>query len=137
MADDMRPATSEAQCGDEAAHGEHEWLMLGTFRSQCPGFVGRAGAPAHRQHDLDRWSEAMALDRSTGVTDDSCQGRCSTLLSWFIWETRGLMSAGEAHNVLDMVLNRLAIDRAAEEAEGSQKIADPDGVQSVGEEGAR
>lgn len=41
-----RPATPEVQCGDESAHGEHEWLMLGAFRTQCPGFAGRAGVPA-------------------------------------------------------------------------------------------
>ncbi len=40
MADDMRPATPVVQCGDEAVHGEHEWLLLGAFRSQCPGYVG-------------------------------------------------------------------------------------------------
>jgi hypothetical protein len=71
--------------------------------------------------DPDRWLQAMALDRSTGVTDDSCQGRCSTLLPWFVWETRGLMSDGEAHNVLDMVLNRVEADRAAEQGEGGAR----------------
>lgn len=61
--------------------------------------------------DPDRWAEAEQLDRATGVTDDQCHGRCSELLPWFTWETRGLMEEGEAHNVLDMLLNRLASDQ--------------------------
>lgn len=37
MADEMRLASPTVQCGDDAVHGEHEWLLLGAFRSQCPG----------------------------------------------------------------------------------------------------
>lgn len=54
----------------------------------------------------------MRLGQQTGVTDDRCHTRCRDLLDWFVWETRGLMSDGEAHNVLDMLLNRLASDTA-------------------------
>lgn len=60
--------------------------------------------------DPDRWAEAEALDRAVGITDDVCHGRCENLRSWFTWECRGLMDDEESHQVLDMVLNRLASD---------------------------
>lgn len=63
MADEMRLATPEVQCGDEAAHGEHEWLILGAFLSWCPGFVGRAGVPARRQPDPGALMEEPDLYR--------------------------------------------------------------------------
>ena len=58
-------------------------------------------------------SEAIELDRITGVTDDTCHGRCADLRAWFAHETRGLLHEEEAHEVLDMLLNRLAADAAA------------------------
>jgi hypothetical protein len=58
----------------------------------------------------DRWTAAEALDQATEVTDDRCQGRCADLRDWFTWECRGLMDDEESHQVLDMVLNRLASD---------------------------
>jgi hypothetical protein len=69
--------------------------------------------------DPVRWTEAERLDRATDITDDQCHGRCRDLLPWFVWETRGLMEDGEAHNVLDMVLNRLASD-----APGTSEVTD-------------
>lgn len=36
----MRPTAPKHRCGNEAVHGPHEWLMLGAFRTQCPGYVG-------------------------------------------------------------------------------------------------
>ena len=41
--------------------------------------------------------------------DDTCYGRCADLLDWFAWECRGLLLPEESHNVLDMLLNRLAV----------------------------
>jgi hypothetical protein len=61
--------------------------------------------------DPDRWDAAEKMDRAAGITDDECHGRCKDLREWFTWETRGLMVPEEAHQVLDMVLNRLASDR--------------------------
>ena len=43
-------------------------------------------------------------------TDDRCYGRCDSpqgLRDWFSYETRGLLTPDEAHEVLDMVLNRI------------------------------
>ena len=40
--------------------------------------------------------------------DDKCHGRCGPYRDWFAWECRGLMVPEESHNVLDMILNRLA-----------------------------
>jgi hypothetical protein len=43
-------------------------------------------------------------------TDDTCYGRCDSpegLLAWFQHETRACMCPEEAHEVLDMVLNKL------------------------------
>ncbi len=44
--------------------------------------------------------------------DDTCHGRCAALRDWFAYETRGLMDPDESHNVLDMLLNRLATEEA-------------------------
>lgn len=63
----------------------------------------------------DRWLEAVELGKATGLTDDTCQGRCADLRDWFTYECRGLMDDGEAHNVLDMLLNRLAADASMPE----------------------
>lgn len=44
-------------------------------------------------------------------TDDACYGRCDNpegMLHWFQHETRGLLGHEEAHEVLDMLLNKLA-----------------------------
>jgi hypothetical protein len=56
----MPPATAVVQCGNEDAHGEHVWQMLGSFPSQCPGFVGRAGVPAR---DWGEWTPGKGLER--------------------------------------------------------------------------
>jgi hypothetical protein len=65
--------------------------------------------------DPDRWIAAQQMAQEAGITDDRCHDRCADLLLWFTWETRGLLDDGEAHEVLDMVLNRLASDAAARE----------------------
>lgn len=49
-----------------------------------------------------------------GPADDVCYGRCGDLREWFVFETRGLMHEEEAHEVLDMVLNRLAASSSPE-----------------------
>lgn len=54
--------------------------------------------------------DPTALDRATGIADDSCQDRCREYLHWFRFETRGLLDHEEAHEVLDMVLNRITAD---------------------------
>lgn len=46
-------------------------------------------------------------------TDDTCYGRCVSsdgMLAWFQHETRGLLDDEEAHQVLDMLLNKLTQD---------------------------
>lgn len=43
-----------------------------------------------------------------GIHDDNCYGRCADHRDWFVWGTRGLLDPDEAHEILDMVLNRLA-----------------------------
>jgi hypothetical protein len=67
--------------------------------------------------DVRRSIEAVEMERAAGLTDDTCYRRCENLHDWFVWECRGLMSPEEAHEVLDMLLNRLASDgMLAEEA---------------------
>lgn len=60
--------------------------------------------------ESERTRDARRLEQELGVTDDRCHGRCEDLRDWFVWETRGLMASVAAHEVLDMVLNRLAAD---------------------------
>lgn len=44
-----------------------------------------------------------------GPADDTCHGRCTPeLRDWFVFESRGLLVPEEAHELLDMLLNRLA-----------------------------
>ena len=66
-----------------------------------------------------RRDEAIEMDRATGITDDECHGRCADLRDWFTWECRGLLHEEEPHNLLDMLLNRLAVDG---------QLRDPNGV---------
>jgi hypothetical protein len=65
--------------------------------------------PAER---VRRHDQAEELGKLTGVTDDACYGRCEQYRDWFAHECRGVMHPEEAHNVLDMLLNRLAADLA-------------------------
>jgi hypothetical protein len=62
---------------------------------------------------------AAALERPVetskyGEHDDNCYGRCVDHRDWFTWGTRGLLTPEEAHEVLDMVLNRLAVEIRAQ-----------------------
>ena len=74
--------------------------------------------------DIDRKATAETLQREVTrlerelrrFTDDTCYGRCDNpdgLRSWFTHETRGLLHPEEAHEVLDMVLNKIGADWAA------------------------
>lgn len=65
----------------------------------------------------------------TRFTDDNCYGRCDSpdgLRDWFIWETRGTLTPREAHEVLDMLLNKLRAD--GYDTGFSQMVNDEGGV---------
>lgn len=61
--------------------------------------------PDLRDREIERLTRELAKH-----TDDTCYGRCdnpSGILAWFQFETRGLLDPEEAHEVLDMLLNKI------------------------------
>jgi hypothetical protein len=48
------------------------------------------------------------LPAPVSAPEDTCHDRCANLSDSFIYQTRGLITAGKSHKVLDMVLHQLA-----------------------------
>lgn len=134
VGDALCDQTGECTCASREGHHQPGcgWLPIATLDAvyaalaeATPGSLEFAGPPVDPHAPVDWKATAVDLRRQVVIaqkllqraekellrhTDDTCYGRCDSpegLSLWFQHETRGLLDGEVAHEVLDMLLNKL------------------------------